>query len=116
MMETALKVIDNELALEQAGGSLELAHELFAMLLKELPQFDSGIQAAFERCDWETLQQSVHKLTGAAIYCGVPALKSASERLDKKLKRGQNDDVGPDVDNLLEEIHRVQEHAHLRIG
>ncbi len=116
MIETAPKVIDKELALEQAGGSLELADELFAMLLKELPHFHRGIRAAFESRDWETLQRSVHKLNGAAIYCGVPALKSASERLETKLKRGHTDEVGTDVKDLLEEIHQVQEHAHLRLA
>ncbi|WP_303902677.1 Hpt domain-containing protein [Thiohalomonas denitrificans] len=116
MIDLAPQVIDNELALEQAGGSLELARELFAMLLKELPQFECGIRAKFQSREWARLQQSVHKLTGAAIYCGVPALKFSSERLDRKLKRGLIDDVDTDVEHLLKEIRRVQEYAHLRLG
>ena len=116
MIETAPKVIDEELALEQAGGSLELAKELFDMLLKELSQFERVLRAAFECRDWETLQRSAHKLTGAAIYCGVPALKLASETLETKLKRGHTEDVGAYVTHLLEEIHQVQAHAHSRLA
>ena len=116
MIETVPKIIDKALALEQAGGSSDLANELFAMLLKDLPQFDREIRAAYERRDWKMLQCSVHKLNGAAIYCGVPALRAAAETLEKELKWGNVEAVGHGVDKVLEEIRQVQQHVHLRLA
>jgi two-component system sensor histidine kinase BarA len=105
-----------KLALQQAGGSRELAEELFAMLLHELPMFVRGVQAAFDRRDLETLQRTVHKLHGAAIYCGVPALRHAAETLERALKRGETDELEQQVAELIGEIQRVQAHAEERMA
>lgn len=115
-MEPQLKTFDQRLALEQAGGSAELANELFTMLLRELPQFERGIRSAHQRNDLDTLQRTVHKLNGAATYCGVPALKHAADYLETALKREQFDRVEPGLAALLDAIHQVQERAHERTG
>lgn len=107
--------IDMKLALQQAGGSRELADELFAMLLRELPMFERGLRAAFERRDLDTLQRTVHKLHGAALYCGVPALRQAAEALEISLKRGDAGRLDQQVTQLVDELQRVQVHAHERL-
>lgn len=114
MTTTAAKIIDRELALQQAGGSSELADELFGMLLKELPQFGEAIRTAFDDREWEALQHHVHKLNGATNYCGVPALQEAADRLDSRLKRGETGALAPDVERVLKAIGDVQEHTQLR--
>jgi two-component system sensor histidine kinase BarA len=110
-----IPTIDMSLALQQAGGSRELAEELFGMLLRELPMFERGIRAAFERSDLETLQRAVHKLHGAAIYCGVPALRHAAETLERALKRGETDRLEDQVVQLVDQIQRVQAIARERM-
>ena len=88
--------------------------ELFGMLLQELPSFDRGLRAAHARGDVETLVQTVHKLNGAAIYCGVPALKHAAERLESDIKGGRLGRVDGLLAALLDEIDRVQKYAKER--
>ncbi len=110
-MSASLKVIDRDLALERAGGSLDLAQELFGMLLKELPYFRATLSSCHAAGDLQALQESVHKLNGSATYCGVPALKRAADSLESRLKRGDSDIAG-DFTILLAEIDRVQREAH----
>ena len=106
-MNAVLKVIDKDLALQRAGGNAQLAEELFAMLLQELPAHRSNIQTALSAQDYSTLQQQVHKLNGSATYCGVPALKAAAETLEVHLKRGELEQAKPGVQEIMEEISRV---------
>jgi len=110
-METISPIIDRELALERAGGSADLADELFAMLLHELPLRRERVQESFQRDDTDTLLDQVHKLNGSATYCGVPALKEAAERLELRLKRGSGAVQEAEIRAVLAEIDRV-----LRIG
>lgn len=110
-MNVALKVIDTELALEHAGGSRELADELFGMLLKELPGYLQGIPQALREQRYHDLHEQVHKLAGSTNYTGVPALKQAAETLDRQLKQGIIENVHALVDTLLQEIERVRSSA-----
>ena len=110
-MNAVVKVIDKELALERAGGNAQLAEELFAMLLQELPQHRNNIQAAVAGSDYTVLQQHVHKLNGSATYCGVPALKAAADSLEINLKRGRVEQVPGGVSEILDEIARVLDAA-----
>ncbi len=106
-MNAVVKVIDRELALQRAGGNAQLAAELFSMLLQELPQQRSAIQAALRAEDYPSLQHLVHKLNGSATYCGVPALKAAADVLESSLKRGETSHAARGVATILEEIERV---------
>ncbi|GAB4297309.1 MAG: hypothetical protein Kow0096_15260 [Thiohalomonadaceae bacterium] len=110
-MNAVLKVIDQELALQRAGGNAQLAAELFGMLLQELPQQRSAIQAALTAGDYPALQHLVHKLNGSATYCGVPALKAAADSLESSLKRGVTAQAAAGVACVVEEIDRVLRQA-----
>ncbi len=115
-METQLATFDETQALEQAGGSPELARELFGMLVRELPQFDQEIREAYARQDFDLLLQRVHKLNGAATYCGVPALKAAAHSFETSLKRDESERFAEQLDDLLDAIQGIQERAHERLG
>lgn len=106
-MSAVVKVIDRELALQRAGGNAQLAAELFSMLLQELPQQGSAIQAALRAEDYPALQHLVHKLNGSATYCGVPALKAAVDALETNLKRGETAHATRGVSAVIEEIDRI---------
>jgi two-component system sensor histidine kinase BarA len=106
-MNAQMKVIDQDLALERAGGNAQLAAELFSMLLQELPQQRNAIEAALAAGDFPALQHFVHKLNGSATYCGVPALKTAAATLETSLKRGDTSQAASGVATILEEIERV---------
>jgi two-component system sensor histidine kinase BarA len=106
-MALGMKVIDTDLALEQAGGNRELANELFGMLLEELPQHAEQLKGRLADGEFTALRECAHKLNGSATYCGVPALKAATETLEIGLKRGETSEAPARVDAVLEEIERV---------
>ena len=106
-MNVSIPVFDRELALQRAGGSQDLAEELFAMLLRDLPDFRQRIESAYAANNIPLLIEVVHKLNGAATYCGVPALKEAAHQSETPLKQGQLDTYPPLQKQLINEIDRV---------
>ncbi len=107
-MDSSVNVIDTELALERAGGNPDLARELFGMLQTELPNYATTIRHHFDSGDFSSLQEAVHKLHGAATYCGVPALKAAALSTETDLKQQKQECYAEGVESLLNEIGRVQ--------
>jgi two-component system sensor histidine kinase BarA len=108
----SLAVYDRELAIERAGGSPELATDLFGMLLRELPLYRSQLESALAANDLATLQRHVHKLHGSATYTGVSALRHAVASLEVDLKRGVTERLVPQVQEVLQEIDRVLSFGH----
>ncbi len=106
-MNAVTQVIDKDLALARAGGNSQLAEELFAMLLKELPEQRTSILEAASAHDYQNLKRFIHKLNGSATYCGVPALKEAVDGFETRLKRGEIEDAPERVRVVVEEIDRV---------
>jgi len=114
-MSSALRVVDEALALERAGGNADLARELYQMLQKELPVYHENLQHHYQQGDMEALLNTVHKLNGSATYCGVPALKAAAESLESNIKRGLEEAYRAGLDTLLAEIERVQQTPSLAL-
>ncbi len=86
------KVIDIQLALEQAGGNEALAKDLLTMLLKELPVLNDKLQQAIHAQDNTAMWDHAHKLYGSTAYCGVPGLKHTAKSLEDAIKQ-RNQDV-----------------------
>lgn len=106
-MNSTLAVYDRTLALEQAGGSPDLAHDLFTMLLQELPVSRALLQDAFGLRDSAALLRHAHKLHGSTLYTGVSALRAAVAELELHLKRAEAESVPTLVERVLHEIDRV---------
>jgi two-component system sensor histidine kinase BarA len=106
-MSASTPVFDRELALQRAGGSQDLAEELFSMLLRDLPDIRQRIDSAYVSNNIPLLIEVVHKLNGAATYCGVPALKAAAQLSETALKQGQLNSYDSLHKQLLNEIDRV---------
>ena len=81
-----MSLFDKDLALEQAGGSPELARELFEMLVKDLPSSLVNLQQAHSNLDKDAFWDAVHKIHGGTAYCGVPELKSACKDMEDEIK------------------------------
>lgn len=84
-MKKSLPTIDLALGKKLAGGKESLARELIQLLKQQLPQDFAQIQKDFKAKNYTALQVSVHKLHGAASYCGTPALKQAAADLELAL-------------------------------
>lgn len=106
-MSSEHKVVNPDLALERAGGNADLARDLYQMLQKELPVYLEKLPELFKDNDLTTLTASVHKLHGSATYCGVPALRAATESFESCLKRGETAKFTEQMDGLLEAIRQL---------
>lgn len=102
-----LPMLDIPYAIEQAGGNPDLARELFAMLLKELPDQKHKLNQAFKDGDEQSLWDHAHKIYGSTAYCGVPALNKAAKDLEGAIKSHANNladkiqDINKAIDELL---------------
>lgn len=108
-MSTSLNKIDTDLALERAGGNPDLAQDLYKMLQTELPAYSSNITQSFDSRDYASLQAVVHKLNGAATYCGVPALKEAASSLESDLKANKEDNYAAGYEAVIGEIQALMD-------
>ena len=87
-MDHKKQAIDWEEGAQLAANNEAIAVELMAMLIKELPADLDKIKQAYERKDFDTMQNSVHKLKGATCYCGVPELRKTTTTLETLLTKG----------------------------
>lgn len=108
-MSSALRTVDEQLALQQAGGNVELARDLYQLLQNELPEYQHRIPSLYAEGDLQSLQEVVHKLNGSATYCGVPALKEAVNAMESSLKRGEQENYATGVRKILLEIERLMQ-------
>ncbi len=106
-MSSEYKVVDAALALERVGGNADLARDLYQMLQKELPLYLEKLPALYNDNDITNLKASVHKLHGSATYCGVPALKAATESFESCLKCGESEKFQEEMDGLMEAIQQL---------
>lgn len=79
-------IIDIDLTAKLLGDHPEMVQEVLAEFFNiELPQFKQQIIESFDRKDWSTLRQHVHKLHGALCYIGVKRLKEIARFFEKQL-------------------------------
>lgn len=100
-------IFDREFALEQAGGSPELAHELFSMLLKELPDLLAKLKQAHSQMNYEAMWDHAHKIRGSTAYCGVPALATAATALEQQIKQRDESHLAAGVEGVCVEVERL---------
>lgn len=83
-----LEIHDESAALALAGGDAELAAELLAALLAGLPEELESLRTCLAEDDWTGLAEYAHQVRGATRYCGVPALDTALEALERAARIG----------------------------
>lgn len=99
------KIIDIQLALEQANGSEELAKDLFSMLINDLPVLSENLTQAFNAKDEQALWDHAHKIYGSTAYCGVPNLRKAAHELENSIKTNSTD-----IENSLQQVtHAIEQ-------
>jgi len=105
--QTMTAIFDKQQALENTAGNAELAQELFAMLLDELPVLQEELKQALRANDKQALWDHAHKIHGATAYCGVPALKAAASALEQVIKQDHEALFKEFVDRLNDELDRL---------
>lgn len=109
------KIIDMELGTKLAGGKIELAQEMLQMLLDNLGKDQEIITQTYQQNDLIELKHHVHKLHGAACYCGVPRLKSSAHQLETALKENKHDKLDLLFNTLINEINLVLEKSNASV-
>ena len=110
-------IIDLLPVLQNVNGNTALVKDMLTQFMAELPQVQLDIQASFQAQNWEQLQHRVHKLHGAAAYCGVPRLRTAAHAFEAELRKNTNDyaevyvQFMREIDLLRAEYH--QKHQEL---
>ena len=108
---TQLPARDHVAALAVAGGDPELAAELFAALLKGLPNEVAALRAGMAGGDWTALAELAHRVRGATRYCGVPALDEAVESLERAARLGEAERIAMTLSHLEAEAERLRQSA-----
>ena len=109
-------VIDLPLGIKLAGGNQALALDMLAMLSRDLPENLSNIKQLAKNTEYSALKDAVHKLHGAACYCGTPRLKSLLFRLESDLKNHIMESLPSLLNQLdIEVTLLLEQHSHLHI-
>jgi len=104
-------IIDLPLGLERASGKLDLAKDMFAMLLGNLETDRQRLQQLHDQGDYKALLEEVHRLHGATHYCGVPRVQQTARHTEVLLKQGQYDRLDEAMSLLLNALIELQRWA-----
>jgi two-component system sensor histidine kinase BarA len=88
-------------------GKKSLTDELLSMLIAELPVHQKQIHEHWEAGNMQALQDSVHKLNGAASVCNVPPLKEAADELESYLRNRNMKKIPESYELLMAEIEAL---------
>lgn len=106
----SLPVIDGELGIKLAGNKKDLADELLALFIKNLPEEILFIKHAHNEKNTPELLRRIHKLHGAVCYCGLPRLKIVLSQLETELKSNIMSSLPSLLDQLDIEVELLLEH------
>tara|TARA_R110002073_G_scaffold67049_11_gene167292 strand:- start:32527 stop:35463 length:2937 start_codon:yes stop_codon:yes gene_type:complete len=88
-VETHNHLIDFEDGVYRCNGNEELACSFLNKFLDALPEEKRQITHLLDKQDYAKLEAAIHKLHGACHYCGVPALRAATQQAEHHLKTRQ---------------------------
>ncbi|MDX1452764.1 MAG: ATP-binding protein [Oleiphilaceae bacterium] len=97
--------IDIDRSVHLCNGNRDLAMELLHKLCSSLPAESETLQQLVADKNWQALYDAIHKLHGAAQYCGLPDLQAALLAAEHSLK--QNTIDARRIDAVLHEIQAV---------
>lgn len=104
-------VFDAATALRHANHKVDLAQDMFRMLLDSLHNDMQHIVDAWEEEDMENLLERVHRVHGATRYCGVPCLRSTLETFETALKANKQNELPTLMRQLVEDVANLQQWA-----
>ena len=104
-------VFDPQYAMRLANNKLDLAIDMFNMLLDSLTDDLPEIQSLWQGQQQELLLQNIHKIHGATRYCGTPCLTHKLEQLETGLKNKDLVDCEDLYKNTLDSIIHLQKWA-----
>ncbi len=99
------QIFDLDLSLSIVNNKVEVAYEMFTMLINSLESEKKLVQHHFNEQDCQKLIHVVHRIHGASKYCGTPELTKHANYLETHLKELELDDV---EEVLTDFIHAIE--------
>ena len=106
-MTETLAVLDQQKAIQLVSGNKELANDLLAMLIKELPEYKQNIQKELQNQNKKELRQVIHKIHGGLRYLGAPALMDIISQTDHDLFNLSDEQLNNNITKIYEEVDRL---------
>ncbi len=101
-----LPVIDQQEGRALSNGKDSLANELLKLLFESLPSDRLYLQEARARNDRKAMLERIHRMHGAAQYCGVPQLRAICKHCETLIKNKVTL-LDPALDELDSAIERL---------
>ncbi len=96
-------IIDWNLGLKLAGGKIDLAEDILAMVTQNLADEVKKIETAFKNKNIKLMQQMIHKIHGGISYAGTPRLKKAIATLATALTQNKTDQLPTLLEKFITE-------------
>ncbi len=106
-MSENLDILNWQSALNVVSGNSQLANDLLAMFIKELPTYKQNIQTQLQANDKEELKSVIHKIHGGLRYLGAPALMAIVSQTDKSLFDLTEAELKDGIKKIVFEIDRL---------
>ncbi len=100
--------MDEEAALERAGGEHALLVELANMCLADTPDALDSIRSAVHERDGKAIQRAAHKLKGSLLVLAADPASEAAYRLETLGAEDTLDNVAKALEALEQELARLQ--------
>ncbi|WNC69420.1 two-component sensor histidine kinase BarA [Thalassotalea nanhaiensis] len=105
-------IYDWELSLSRSANKIDLALEMFTMLIQSLPEMKVALQNNVRLEDITTTGTLVHKLNGACCYVGVPRLERIVKSIEAQIKQHASlETLEPEFFELFDEMDAVLDNS-----
>jgi CheY-like chemotaxis protein/HPt (histidine-containing phosphotransfer) domain-containing protein len=98
---TITPVFDTHLALQIANQRPQLAIEMLSLFMQSLDADQENLRQAHSDNDLEQFSQQIHRLNGAAKFCGIPRIQVLLQNIETQLKTSNQQEVVQDVAQQL---------------
>ncbi|MFQ3206067.1 MAG: two-component system sensor histidine kinase BarA [Glaciecola sp.] len=109
LTETENTAINWQIAITKAHGNEAGARDFLEGFIAILPQSLVDIELHWQKQDFESLQQCIHKLHGASAYTGATSFQKVCYETESNLKRQQYDALKVLISTLLVEAEAILE-------
>lgn len=108
-MSQVLLILDQKKALKAVSGNQQLADDLLAMFIKELPGYKQTIKIELQQQNKDALRNIVHKIHGGLRYLGAPALLEIISQTDIEMFDLSTEQLDANIQQIYIEIDRLLE-------
>ena len=102
-----MNIVDAAQSRSLARNNMDLAQDMFAMLLDSFAATKQDILQAQTQKNREQLREAAHKLYGGCCYCGVPDLKGSSKQLELASEKDTWEQINQAVATTLKDIDNI---------